>query len=106
MAPAKLHAYKSDTSTCASSYSCILYTGIERHSTIIYAAMSSSIIYAAMSSSRSSLLVASKVRGFRVCSEIWEPYIREELQCFREEDNDHDPYAVSIIKSVAISLFS
>ena len=51
-----------------------------------------------MSSSRSLLLVASKVRDFQVYSEIWEPYIGEELQCVREEDNDHDPYAVSIIK--------
>ena len=46
----------------------------------------------------SSLLIDSKLRGFHVYCEIWEPYVGEELTCEIEEDNDHDPYAVSMMK--------
>ena len=28
--------------------------------------------------------------GFHVYSAIWEPFIGEELQCTRDEDDDHD----------------
>jgi len=33
-----------------------------------------------------------------VYCEIWEPYVGEELLCEIEENNDHDPYAVSMMK--------
>ena len=46
----------------------------------------------------SSLLIDSKICGFYVYFEIWEPYIREEFLCKIEEDNDHDPYAFSMMK--------
>jgi len=46
----------------------------------------------------SSLLIDSKVSGFHVYCEIWEPYIGEELPCEIEEDIDRDPYAVSMMK--------
>jgi len=29
---------------------------------------------------------------------IWESFIGEDLPCEMEEDNNHDPYAVSMIK--------
>ena len=47
----------------------------------------------AMSSSCSSLTVDSCVHEYSV---IWEPVIREELQCGAEIDNSHDVYAVSM----------
>ena len=46
----------------------------------------------------SSLLIDSKICGFRVYFKIWEPYVREEFLCKIEEDNDPDPYAVSMMK--------
>ena len=46
----------------------------------------------------SSLLIDSKVCGFHMFCEIWEPYVGEELLCKIEEDNDHDTNAVSMMK--------
>ena len=48
--------------------------------------------------SRSSLTIASCVRGYHEYSSIWEPFIGEELQCDRETANPHDLYAVSVLK--------
>ena len=42
-----------------------------------------------------SLLVASKVCGFHIYTM---KYVKEELQCVGEEDNDHDPFSVSVMK--------
>ena len=50
----------------------------------------------------SSLLIDSKVHGFHVYCEIWEPYIGEELPCEIEKEIDHDPYAVSMMKQKQI----
>ena len=51
----------------------------------------------------SSLLIDSKVRGLHLYCEIWEPYVGEELPCKIEEDNDRDPYAVSMTKQRQIA---
>ena len=42
------------------------------------------------------------VRGYHIYNSIWEAYIGEELSCQRDEDNRHDPYAVSVMKSATI----
>ncbi len=41
---------------------------------------------------------ASCIRGHHVYKDIWSPYINEKLTCVMEEDNSHDPYAVSVKK--------
>ena len=51
-----------------------------------------------MSLSRSSLTIDSCIHGYHEYSTIWEPVMGEELQCDREVDNLHDPYAVSVLK--------
>ena len=40
------------------------------------------------------------VRGYHIYNAIWEAYIGEELACLCETDNEHDRYAVSIVKSI------
>ena len=47
---------------------------------------------------RSSLTIDSCVRGYHEYSAIWEPVMAKELQCGREVDNPHDPYAISVLK--------
>ena len=42
------------------------------------------------------------VRGYHIYNSIWEAYIGEELSCQRDEDNEHDPYAVAVLKSATI----
>ena len=42
--------------------------------------------------------VASCVRGFHVCSDVWTPSVGEILICERESGNFSDSYAVAIKK--------
>ena len=42
------------------------------------------------------------VRGYHIYNSIWEAYIGEELSCQRDEDNEHDPYAVAVLKSATV----
>jgi len=48
-------------------------------------------------SSSSSLTIDSCMHGFHEYCLIWDP-VAEELQCERELENDHDVYAVSVVK--------
>ena len=43
--------------------------------------------------------VTSYVHGYHIYQETWTPFIGEILNCGREEDNEHDRYAVTIYKS-------
>ena len=46
--------------------------------------------------------IDSCLRGRRVYKATWKPTLHEELQCRKEDDNPHDPYAVAVIKIDAI----
>ena len=46
----------------------------------------------------SSILIDGIVYGFQVDCEILEPFFGTELSFIIEEGNDHDPYAVSMMK--------
>ena len=46
--------------------------------------------------------LSSMVRGYHEYQYIWDAVVGETLQCYREDVNIHDPYAVSIKKSSTI----
>lgn len=41
---------------------------------------------------------ATVIRGHHVYKDIWTPYVGEELSLSPEDDNDHDRYAVAVVK--------
>ena len=43
--------------------------------------------------------IESCVRGHHIYKATWKPTLNEELNCYKEEDNPHDPYAVAVTKS-------
>lgn len=45
-----------------------------------------------------SFRIESSTRGHHIYKESWTPMIGEELQTVQERDNDHDPYAVAVVK--------
>ena len=57
-----------------------------------------------MSLERVSSLQAT-VRGFHVYKAMWEPKDSEELACFHEENNPHDPFAIKTLELSRISKF-
>ena len=54
------------------------------------------------SAERSSFTRPAMVRGYHIYNAIWEAYIGEELACLRETDNEHEHYAVSVVKSATV----
>ena len=46
--------------------------------------------------------VESCVRGHRIYKCVWTPVLGEELECLREDSNDHDPYAVAVTRQCNI----
>ena len=51
---------------------------------------------------RSSFTRPAMMRGYHDYYAIREAYIGEELSCLLKTDNEHDRYAVSIIKSATV----
>ena len=39
----------------------------------------------------------SLITGHHVYKDIWTPVIGEELQCYMEDDNPHDRYAIKLV---------
>ena len=42
--------------------------------------------------------IDSCIRGHHVYKASWKPTLNEELNCYKEEGNPHDPYAVAVTK--------
>ena len=47
--------------------------------------------------------IDSKVHGHHVYQHIWTPIVGESLICAREEDNEHDRFAVAVVQSDGIA---
>ena len=45
-----------------------------------------------------SVAIESCVRGHHIYQSVWNPFDGEELNCYTEQNNSHDPYTVAIMK--------
>ena len=45
-----------------------------------------------------SFRIESGTQGHHIYKELWTPTMGEELQTLQERDNDHDPYAIAVVK--------
>lgn len=46
--------------------------------------------------------IQSTVRGHHIFKEVWSPPVGEELPVHCESNNDHDPFAVAVLKDNTI----
>ena len=47
-------------------------------------------------------VIDSCIRGHHIYKEVWSPFVNEKLTCAIEEGNNHDPYAVAVMKGELI----
>ena len=48
------------------------------------------------------VVIDSCVKGHHIYKATWKLTLHEELQCYKQDNNRHDSYAVAVIKGVTI----